>query len=241
MSTARDEYDYISNDPFVADAAVDERRAFIQKTYLHLAGAVLLFVALCGLFMSIPAIRDPLLNMMFGGQWFLILGGFMLFSWIAQSMAHSGASKGVQYAGLALFAAAEALIFVPILVMVQVQTGSPDIILQSGFMTLLVFGGLTAFVLMSKSDFSFLGPFLTVAGFVALGLIVVSMFAGFNLGILFVSAMIVLMCGYILYDTSNVLHHYHTGQYVAASLALFSSLATLFWYVLQFTSILGDD
>ena len=41
------------------------------------------------------------------------------------------------------------------------------------------------------------------------------------------------MCGYILYDTSNVLHHYRIGQHVAASLALFATIVTLFWYVLQ--------
>ena len=35
--------------------------------------------------------------------------------------------------------------------------------------------------------------------------------------------------GYILYDTSNVLHHYRTDQHVAASLALFASVALLFY------------
>jgi FtsH-binding integral membrane protein len=36
-----------------------------------------------------------------------------------------------------------------------------------------------------------------------------------------------------MYDTSNVLHHYRTDQYVAASLALFASVAMLFFYVLR--------
>ncbi len=36
--------------------------------------------------------------------------------------------------------------------------------------------------------------------------------------------MVVFASGYILYDTSNVLHHYRTEQYVAASLALFASV-----------------
>ena len=63
-----------------------------------------------------------------------------------------------------------------------------------------------------------------------------------DVGIFFVVAMIALMSGYILYFTSNVLHHYHTSQHVAASLALFSSIATLFWYVLQLLMMLsGDD
>jgi FtsH-binding integral membrane protein len=38
----------------------------------------------------------------------------------------------------------------------------------------------------------------------------------------------------ILYDTSNVLHHYPEDRYVSASLSLFASVAVLFWYVLRF-------
>jgi len=79
---------------------------------------------------------------------------------------------------------------------------------------------------------------LRLLGFAALGLIVVSfVFPGLQLGAWFSIAMIVLASGFILYDTSNVLHHYRIGQHVAASLALFASVALLFWYlVLLFMS-----
>ena len=53
------------------------------------------------------------------------------------------------------------------------------------------------------------------------------------LGPIFTYAMIALACGYILYHTSNVLHHYPTDRYVGASLELFASVALLFWYVLR--------
>jgi FtsH-binding integral membrane protein len=59
------------------------------------------------------------------------------------------------------------------------------------------------------------------------------MIFSFNLGILFIAAMLLLAGGYILYDTSNVLHHYRIGQHVAASLALFASVALMFWYMVQ--------
>jgi FtsH-binding integral membrane protein len=45
--------------------------------------------------------------------------------------------------------------------------------------------------------------------------------------------MVALASAAILYHTSNVLHKYHTDQHVAASLALFASVALLFWYVLR--------
>ena len=78
-----------------------------------------------------------------------------------------------------------------------------------------------------------MGRALTVAGFAAMGIIIASIIFGFSLGLLFTGAMILLMAGYILYHTSNVLHHYPVGSHVAAALALFASLATLFWYILR--------
>ena len=45
--------------------------------------------------------------------------------------------------------------------------------------------------------------------------------------------MIALASGYILYDTSNVLHHYREDQYVAAAIELFADVALMFWYILQ--------
>jgi FtsH-binding integral membrane protein len=61
------------------------------------------------------------------------------------------------------------------------------------------------------------------------------------LGLFFSAAMIALACGYIMYDTSNVVHHYHTDQHVAASLALFASLVLLFWYVLRIAMMFASD
>ena len=46
-------------------------------------------------------------------------------------------------------------------------------------------------------------------------------------------AMVGLAGAAILYDTSNVLHHYPEDRYVAASLQLFASVAMMFWYVLR--------
>jgi FtsH-binding integral membrane protein len=45
--------------------------------------------------------------------------------------------------------------------------------------------------------------------------------------------MIALAGGSILYDTSNVLHHYPENKHVGAALELFASVALLFWYVLR--------
>jgi FtsH-binding integral membrane protein len=69
---------------------------------------------------------------------------------------------------------------------------------------------------------------------------VASIFFGFSLGLLFSVLMVAFAAGFILYDTSNVLHHYRIGQHVAASLALFASVALLFWYVLRIVMAVTD-
>ncbi len=56
---------------------------------------------------------------------------------------------------------------------------------------------------------------------------------GFELGTWFSVAMVGFAGAAILYDTSNVLHHYPQDRYVAAALSLFASVALMFWYVLR--------
>ena len=151
-----------------------------------------------------------------------------------RSLARSATSQNLQYAGLALYVVAESVIFMPLLWIANHFFPGQNIIPTAGLITLILFGGLSAVVFLTKSDFSWLRGVLTVAGIAAFGAILCSAIFGFSLGILFTTLMIAFACGYILYDTSNILHHYRTDQYVAASLALFASVALLFWYVIQF-------
>jgi hypothetical protein len=149
-------------------------------------------------------------------------------------MARSGQSVGVQYAGLSLYVLLEVLIFLPILTVAQLLYPDANLPLQAGVVTLLVFGGLTAGVMVSGKDFSWMGPILFVGSMLALGLVVAGVFfGGFNLGLWFSVAMIGLAAGYIIYDTSNVMHRYGPTEHVAASLALFASVALMFYYVLR--------
>ena len=53
--------------------------------------------------------------------------------------------------------------------------------------------------------------------------------------------MVALLSGSILYTTSNILRSCSTDMYVGAALALFSSIATMFWYILQIFMRLSND
>ncbi|WP_052517898.1 Bax inhibitor-1/YccA family protein [Archangium violaceum] len=217
-----------------AEAPISERMAFIRKTYLHLGGAVLAFIALEAALIN-SSLAQPLVRTMLGGRmsWLIVLGAFMVVGWVADRWARSASSPAMQYLGLGLYVVAEAIIMLPLLYMAAYFSGDPNIIAKAGVLTGLVFVGLTGTVFITRRDFSWLRPALMVAGFAALGLIVVSLLFGFTLGTLFAAVMVVVAAGYILYYTSNVLHHYPVGSHVAAALTLFSSVALLFWYILR--------
>jgi FtsH-binding integral membrane protein len=162
----------------------------------------------------------------------IIIAAFIGISYLANYWAFNGGSPALQYAGLSLYVVAEALIFVPILYVAIYYLRDPAIIGQAGILTLCLFAGLTSVVFFTGKDFSFLGPIIMIASFVALGVIICAMIFGFSLGLLFSLAMIVLAAASILYNTSNILHQFRLDQHVAASLSLFASVAMLFYYVL---------
>jgi len=223
---------------FAVDAVADARSAFIRRTYLHLASAILVFMGLTGLFLGIEPLRNSLTSLI-AGNWWISLIAFMGVSWLANWWAHSQASTALQYLGLALYVVAEALIFVPLLA--YTSTFYPDVIPAAAVLTAVIFTGLTLAVMITGADFSFLRNALIVGSLGLFAAIIGSLIFGFTLGLLFVVGALVLVAGYILYTTSNVLHHYRTDQHVAAALALFACVAELFWWLIRLLSILSDD
>ena len=105
----------------------------------------------------------------------------------------------------------------------------------------VLFAAMTAYVFISKKDFSFMRGILSVLTMGACGLVIGSLIFDFSLGIVFSVAMITLASGYILFYTSNVLKHYRTDQHVAAALALFSAVALLFWYLVRLAMQLASS
>ena len=213
----------------VAQASVEDRSEFIWKCYAHVVGAILAFAAVeVYLFQSgiAESIAMPMLN-----NWLLVLGAFMLGGWGASHVAHRIQSMQAQYAALAFFVVLEALIFAPMLYVAYLY--QPGIIDSAAGVTLLGCGGLIAVAMITRKDFSFLRGLLVWGGMLALVGIAGSLLFGYNLGTWFSLAMIGFAGAAVLYDTSNILHHYPRDKYVAASLELFASIALMFWYVLR--------
>ena len=226
----------------VATVGVNDRVAFLRKTYGHLAAAIFAFVGVAYLFVnSEMGARFTLWAFSGKWNWLMVLGLFMVVGFITDKLARSDTSPALQYAGLALGVVAEAIIVTPLLWVAAFYAKDPYLIHKAGIITLLIFAGLTATVFITKKDFSFLRGILMVGSFAALGLIIASMLFGFALGTVFVIAMIVLMAGYILYQTSLLMAYFRPTQHVAASLMLFSTIATLFWYVIRLLMSLRSD
>jgi FtsH-binding integral membrane protein len=214
----------------VANASAVERQTFYRKTYAHVALGILGFIA--AEWLLINNVSESFIFSMISSQWvwLLILGGFWMISMFTDRLALSP-DRGTQYAGLMLFAAVEAIIFLPLIYIALVYVGG-DIIKQAAVMSLSLFAGLSALVLLTKADFSFLKSALIIGGFIALGIIVGGALFGFQLGLWFSVGMVILAAGSILYETSRLKYQYHTEQYVGAGLRLFASLMLLFYYIL---------
>ena len=214
----------------VAAIGVDARASFINRTYNHLMGAIVLFTLIeVGLFQSGAA--ESITRVLLSGSWLLVLGAFMLVGWFATRISLTSESKGAQYAALGGFVLAESIIFVPLLWMAN--QFAPGAIQSAAVVTIVGFAGLTGVAFVTRKDFSFLRGILMWGGVVALVAIVGGVLFGFALGTWFSVAMVGFAGAAILYDTSNVLHHYPEDRYVGAALQLFASVALMFWYVLQ--------
>lgn len=219
-----------------AMAAAEERKAFIQKTYLHVAGALVLFAAaLAGLVTLAP--QELMLSLFGHGKFgfLLVLAAFIGASFLSGRLSQPDMPLATQYMGLGLYVAVEAVIFWPLLWVVGHKFGGDySIVYQAAVLTVALAAGLTTAVFVTGKDFSFLAPIISIGCWGALGLIVISMFVPqITLGFWFSAAMVGLMSAAILYSASNVMNHYPTNAYVAAALYIFSAIVTLFYYIIR--------
>jgi uncharacterized protein len=204
---------------------------FIKKTYLHLLCAILSFVALQAIYFE-TGLAFNIATQLLSVSWAAVLGLFMVVGWLATHIAKTSRNKFSQYFALTLYILLQSIIFVPMLFIAS-NMAKANIISEAGALTVTGFLALSAYVYITKKDFSFLRSILVWIGILAGLLIFSGIFFGFNLGTYFSIGMVGLAGAAILYDTSNVLHHYKSDQYVSASLQLFASVALMFWYILQ--------
>jgi modulator of FtsH protease len=211
----------------VAQASADVRMAFIQKTYVLFLAGILSAIVMGGITLNTPllgaslaVLQMPLLALI------LIFGGSMLASAVSRT-------EGLNYIALFGFTGLIGFIFAPILRLYEMS--APGIVSQAAVITVMIFGSLTAYVFVSKKDFSFLGGLLFVG---CLSLVLASLANvfffkswGASYWLAWISAF--LFSGFVLYDTSRIIHRYDEKGYCAAALSLFLDFFNLFMAILR--------
>jgi modulator of FtsH protease len=106
----------------------------------------------------------------------------------------------------------------------------------------LTFFSLSAYALVTRKDFSFLGGMLSTGILVAfLASLAVVFIPGLNGMALGISALfVILMAGLILFETSNIIHGGETN-YILATLSLYVTIYNLFTSLLQIFGVLQND
>ncbi len=117
----------------------------------------------------------------------------------------------------------------------------PSLIMQALGGTALIFFALSGYALTSKKDFSFMGGFLMVGLIVAIIASIANIFFQIPALSLAVSAAIIMiMSGLILFDTSRIIHGGETN-YIRATISLYLNIYNIFVHLLHLLGVMGGD
>jgi modulator of FtsH protease len=118
---------------------------------------------------------------------------------------------------------------------------NPNIVMLAMGGTGTIFLGLSGYALSTRKDFSFMGGFIFVGMLVAIGAMLLNLFLGIPALALAVSAaVIMIMSGFILFQTSALIHGGETN-YISATAGLFLSILNIFTSLLHILGAFGDD
>lgn len=208
---------------------VDERIGFIGKTYGFLAlcigaGSVGAWLSM-GL--AFPQ-QHPWLTL------FAMIGGIFL----VQAVRHT---PGINFIALLGFGALTGFAISPLVGIVAAK--SPMLVMQAFMTTAIAFVALSAYVFVSRKDFSFLKGFVWTGliAMIVLGLLNVFVFESGVMALAMAGMGVLLFSAFILYDTSSVLREYPSDEYIAAALTLYLDVFLLFEHVLVLFGALGDE
>ena len=216
----------------VANAAVDERLVFLRKTYLLVLTG--LGVAAGGAYFGAQALL-PYVSQYYWGFFIAYIAGFFAVRAMRKM-------PGLNYIALFGFTALCGVLLGPLIALaVAIAGGNPTIVVQALAITGTAVTGLSAYVLITRKDFSFMGGMLSVGAFVLLGAIIVGFFwSSFTFHLVYSIGGAILFCGFILYDTSRIMRTHPVDDPVGAALDLFLDFFLLFMYVLRILVMLAS-
>jgi len=166
---------------------------------------------------------------------FMLVGFGLLF--VVNRLADS--SKGL----LAIFAFAGVMgaSIGPMLNYYLSMPGGHSLVMQALGGTAIVFFGLSAYALTTRKDFSYMGGFLMVGLLVAVVAMIANIFLAIPaLSLTISAAVVMIMSGLILFDTSRIINGGETN-YIRATVALYLDIYNLFIHLLHLLTAFGGD
>lgn len=209
--------------------AVLATNKLIRNTYMLLSMTLL--------FSAVTATASVFLNM--GPMTYLAsIGVAMLLAFfVLPKTANSGAGLGVVFAITGLFGFALG----PILNMYLALSNGPQLVGMAMGGTGVIFLSLSGYALASRKNFSFMGGFLMTGMIVVLVAALANIFMEIPaLSLALSSAIIMLMSGFILYDTSRMIHEPH-GNYLMMTVGLYMSIFNIFINLLHLLGALSNN
>jgi modulator of FtsH protease len=119
--------------------------------------------------------------------------------------------------------------------------GGPALVMQALGGTAVVFFGLSAYALTTRKDFSYMGGFLLVGLLVAVVAMIANIFLNIPaLSLTISAAVVMIMSGLILFDTSRIINGGETN-YIRATVSLYLDIYNLFIHLLHLLTAFGGD
>ncbi len=196
-----------------------------------------MLLSLTLLFSGLTAGLSMFLNMPPMTYLISVIGGMVIAMFVLPRFANSTAGIGIVFliTGLLGFGLG------PMLTMYASLPNGGNIITLSLAGTGAIFMGLSAYALATRKDFSFLGGFLMVGFLLVLLAAIANIFLQIPAMSLAISSVVILiMSGFILYDTSRIIHGGETN-YVIATIGLYMTIFNIFISLLQILGIMGKD
>jgi FtsH-binding integral membrane protein len=234
----------------VAQSTTPVRLAFIRKVYTLFSCSMLIWAGVTAFAMSSNAILNGFLGVLGTG----IIGWLLFMAAMFMVLRLTAASFPLNLIGLGVFAVLEGLFTAPFILVVTgsvgeiapgefgavVTSSTLAITGQAFLLTAAIFGSITAYVLTTKKDFSFMRGALSMGFGLAIGLMLVSYYwsgaANIVGGTGFAAAMVALFAGFMLYDTSNIVHRYAPNQAASAAAKLLLDFVIMFRYIVLLLS-----
>jgi modulator of FtsH protease len=200
----------------------------LRNTYMLLGLTLLFSAATAGVSMA--------MNLGHGTALILSLVGFGLL-FVVHATADS--SKGL--VAIFAFTGVMGASIGPLLNHYLAMPGGPELVMQALGGTALIFFGLSAYALTTRKDFSFMGGFLMVGLLVAVVAMIANIFLNIPaLSLTISAAVVMIMSGLILFDTSRIINGGETN-YIRATVSLYLNIYNLFIHLLHLLTALGGD